>query len=412
MLKQSSLLIVLWIIVAVGCRPLLGDLKPTVSPSQSQGGESIDSEKKSLEETYLKNGINYYNANRLDDAISAFAEVLKLNPQNSHARQMFEYVLKEKAELDAPPEEKESGKKGVSEPFVKPITPQIIITKPLEEGTITLLPEETFDGTKTEKSLFEEPQGESKISPPVPEGIIESLTEPVTPPEEEPVEELSSYELARELIKRYMYDQAITELQKILKDSPNSKIQQKINSLLAQCYFEKGLYNESKRSYEEIIKAEKELVLDAQLGVADCLYYSGDYEGAKYQYLKVLKLLELPPSPQKEQVTIPYPKLPPTDSSVEELSLKSRFGLAESYRAKEEYPDAIVEYQRVIVNHPQQSNSATAYFRIGEIYDRVHSMRDYQKAVENYEKLIKKYPDSIWIEKVRERKKYIEENYL
>ena len=90
----------------------------------------------------------------------------------------------------------------------------------------------------------------------------------------------------------------------------------------------------------------------------------------------------------------------------------AQLGMANSFREKKDYRQALIEYQKVVDFYPETKAAAQAIFSIADIYDHTFEVRDYKRAVLAYGKVVADYPDSLFVERARQRKRYLEENYL
>lgn len=156
---------------------------------------------------------------------------------------------------------------------------------------------------------------------------------------------------------------------------------------------------------------------DAHLMIAKCHEKMGQEDKAGLEYLRLIKRLSISSPPKEvETETIGLKHLleqiTPLPQKKEELESQAHLGAGNAYRTKKEYRNAIVKYNQAIKKSPKSSASADAAFYIADIYDRVLELRDYERAVEAYTKVITDYPDSKWVDRAKERKKYIIDNYL
>jgi tol-pal system protein YbgF len=74
-----------------------------------------------------------------------------------------------------------------------------------------------------------------------------------------------------------------------------------------------------------------------------------------------------------------------------ELAVNARFYIADSYFREENFPQAIVEFQKVVDQHRDSEKSAEAFYRIGLAY---LELNDDQNAVVFLERVVKTYPNS------------------
>ncbi|MEK9149102.1 MAG: tetratricopeptide repeat protein, partial [Candidatus Desantisbacteria bacterium] len=217
------------------------------------------------------------------------------------------------------------------------------------------------------------------------------------------------YLFAYSLIKKGFYQPALNELGQILTEEPETKIKDKILFTMAQILFKMEKYAEAVSTLKTLLTEtpKSSLIYEANLIIADSLFSQKNFLDARLQYLKVLHRLS-----NEEILDDPYPELPPTLRKKEELLAETQLGIGNTYKRLEEYQKAIVEYQKVLDLYPRTASADDACFYLADIYDREPLIRDFEKAVKIYRLLMEVYPDSIWFDRAKERKKYLEENYL
>lgn len=191
----------------------------------------------------------------------------------------------------------------------------------------------------------------------------------------------------------------------------------KIDFELANTYFDAEEYDKALKGFEEIMAKKNDFEYDAHLMIAKCHEKMGQEDKAGLEYLRLIKRLSISSPPKEvETETIGLKHLleqiTPLPQKKEELESQAHLGAGNAYRTKKEYRNAIVKYNQAIKKSPKSSASADAAFYIADIYDRVLELRDYERAVEAYTKVITDYPDSKWVDRAKERKKYIIDNYL
>jgi len=354
---------------------------------------------KALEQENFDIAMAYYKAGMLEEALHFFKETLKLNPEHPEAKQFRDKILEELIKKEAtilPKPEKRIAEKPPELPPLKEVgTPTIKKIPPLKEKEtiVEIEPLPKIEGIKPEIEKKE------KKPPSLPEAPF--------------------FEFAKELRAKKLYSDAITELSHILQDYPETKLKDKIDFELANTYFDKGEYDKALKGFEEIMAKKNEFEHDAHLMIAKCYEKMGDLEKAGTEYLRVIKRLNILPPPKIEEVkpeTIALKRLisqiTPIPQKKEELEAQAHLGAGNIYRGKKQYRQAIVEYNQAIKKCPKSPASAEAAFYIADIYDRVLELRDYERAVEAYTKVITDYPNSKWIDRAKERRKYLIDNYL
>lgn len=83
-----------------------------------------------------------------------------------------------------------------------------------------------------------------------------------------------------------------------------------------------------------------------------------------------------------------------------ELSDNAQYWIGECYYTKKMYPDAILEFDKVIKNYSQGNKVVSALYKIGLSYE---SMDEVKKAKENYKNVFDNYPNSPEAKLARER---------
>ena len=217
------------------------------------------------------------------------------------------------------------------------------------------------------------------------------------------------YLFAYTLIKKGFYQPALNELTQILQEEPETKIKDRILFTMAQIFFKMEKYAEAISTLKTLLAEtpKSSLIYEANLIIADNLFSQNNFLDARLQYLKMLHKLS-----NEEMLEDSYPELPPTLRKKEELLSDAQLGVGSTYKRLEEYQKAIVEYQKVLDIYPKTASADDACFYLADIYDREPSIRDFEKAVRIYKLLMEAYPESIWFDRAKERKKYLEENYL
>ncbi|MDI6751545.1 MAG: tetratricopeptide repeat protein [bacterium] len=338
----------------------------------------------------------YYQSQRLDKALETFSKLLEKDPSYPKAQELFVETLKKRA-----------GKEGVRS--------QESRVKSQESGVKS---QESERRSQKEGVGRKEPK-EIKIAPKLEEPEKATWTEELIIPEIEKKEEEKpkpvlpkkgqDYLFAYTLIKKGFYQPAINELGQILTEEPETKIKDKILFTMAQILFKMEKYAEAISVLKTLLTEtpKSSLVYEANLSIADSLFSQKNFLDARLQYLKVLHKLS-----NEDILEDPYPELPPTLRKKEELLAETQLGIGNTYKRLGEYQKSIVEYQKVLDLYPKTASADDACFYLADIYDREPLIRDFEKAVRIYKLLMEAYPDSIWFDRAKERKKYLEKNYL
>ncbi len=349
---------------------------------------------KALEQENFDVAFAYYKAGMLEEALHFFKEVLKLNPENAEAKQFRDKIL---AELPpTKPEEIVEEKELPTLPPVKEVEP----AKPISFPSLTekeVMPEIEILPKKEEVKPTVEKKVEAKKPPVLPEAPF--------------------FEFAKELRSKKLYADAIAELSNLLKNYPNTVLKEKINFELANNYLEAGQNEEALKLLSEIMGQKKDFEHDAHLKLAQIHEKTGQAEKARIEYLRLIKMLSILPPPKEigtdtVELQPVLAQITPIPQKKEELESQAHFGAGNVFRARKEYRQAIVEYDQAIKNYPKSEAAAEAAFYIADIYDRVPELRDYELAVKAYTRVITDYPQSKWVDRAKERKKYLIDNYL
>jgi len=352
---------------------------------------------KALEQENFNVAMAYYKAGMLEEALHFFKEVLKLNPDHPEAKQLRDEILKKlKKEVPTPPskpQELTQEEKLPSLPSLKEVTTGKELP-PLKEKEALL---------------------EIKELPEIKKEPVKKVVKRKPPS----LPEVPFFEFAKELHAKKLYQDAITELLNLIKNYPETVLKDKINLELANTYFDSGQYDNALKGFEEIMTQKNEFEYDAHLMMAKCYEKMGQMEKAGIEYLRLIKQLGISPPPKVEEVSkevkelkLLIEKITPLPQKKEELESQAHLGAGNVARAKKEYRNAIVEYNNTIKKSPRSPASAEAAFYIADIYDHVPEIRDYEQAVKAYTKVITDYPDSKWIDRAKERRKYLIDNYL
>lgn len=351
---------------------------------------------RALEQENFDIATAYYKAGMLEEALHFFKEVLKLNPDNAEAKQLRDKILEELKKVEAIPS-----------------------PKPQEEKELPQLPpvKEVAQGKELPPLKEKETLPEIKEIPEIKEVKPVAKKEVEKKPPSLP--EAPLFEFAKELRAKKLYQDAITELSNILKNYPETVLKDKITLELSNTYFDAGQYDNALKGFEEIMAKKSEFEHDAHLMMARSYEKMGQVEKAGVEYLRLIKRLSILPHHKVDEVTkemkelkLLIEKISPIPEKKQELEAQAHLGAGNVYRAKKEYRNAIVEYDNTIKASPKSPAAPEAAFYIADIYDSVPELRDYERAVEAYTKVITDYPDSKWIDRAKERRKYLIDNYL
>lgn len=305
------------------------------------------------EDILFQEGLYHYQKGRYDLAIKAFSSVIEISPTYPKIEEMLISSIKKRAET------LKTEKKIQEEPKQKK-----------EEG---------------EKPLKYEPYKDILTLP-------ERETKTITQDEE-------NYLFGRKLISFGMREEGIGFLEAILKKKPKIGFADKILFTIGEAKGDPEIINSLLKKYPKTA-----LKYEARLLICNL---NKDYKKAIIGFMELIKDVSNGTITQD-----PFPHLPPSLKNLDEIIVECQMGLGNAYKELGDYPQSIVEYKKVVDEYPKMKRAPDALFYIADMYDRYPKTRDFIKAVEFYGRLIREYPDSIWNERAKKRKKYIEENYL
>lgn len=319
----------------------------------------------------------YYQSQQLDKALESFSKLLERDSSYPQAERFFVETLKKRAGAEDRRQKTEEIK----------IVPKL---EELEKATSTeeiTIPEKA---TWTEEITIQKKKEEEKPKPTLPKRG-------------------QDYLFAHTLIKKGFYQPALNELVQALTEEPETKIKDKILFTMAQILFKMEKYAEAISTLKTLLTEapKSSLIHEVNLIIADSLFSQNNFLDSRLQYLKVLHRLS-----NEEILEDSYPELPPISRKKDELLSEAQLGVGNTYKRLEEYQKAIVEYQKVLDLYPKAGSADDACFYLADLYDREPLIRDFEKAVRIYKLLMERYPESIWFDRCKERKKYLEENYL
>jgi tetratricopeptide (TPR) repeat protein len=325
----------------------------------------------------FQEGLFYYQSQQLDKALTAFSKLLEKDPAYPQAEKFFVEILKKKSE-------NRGQGQGVRDKGSE------VKRQEVEEIEIVPKLEEPEKATWTEEIVIPKIKEEEK-----PKSILPKRGQ--------------DYLFAHTLIKKGFYQPALNELTQILQEEPEIKIKDRILFTMAQIFFKMEKYQEAISTLKTLLSEtpKSSLIFEANLFIADNLFSQKNFLDSRLQYLKTFHKLS-----SEEMLDDLYPELPPTSRKKEELLAEAQLGIGNTYKRLEEYQKAIVEYQKVLDLYPKTASADDACFYLADIYDREPSIRDFEKAMRIYKLLMEAYPDSIWFDRAKERKRYLEENYL
>ncbi len=172
-----------------------------------------------------------------------------------------------------------------------------------------------------------------------------------------------------ELISTGKYTQAITILEKKLKDTKSDETKAKYNYLIAVCYRKQGNSGKAIYYYKEAINDKKsDFAVLARFQIAKYYQNLKNYELAEKEYKTIIS---------------EYPEF----FSIGE----AKYQLAECNFKLKNYISAIKNYNDFLESFPEGPRSRMSAFRIGNAYQE---SGDSQKAYDQYQKIIRRYPET------------------
>lgn len=146
--------------------------------------------------------------------------------------------------------------------------------------------------------------------------------------------------------------------------------------------FETKAFTQAKNTYSELMSSTQDssVLMQASLGMADCLYNLAEYKEAIAVYAKALK------------------ELPGLKDVPQEIIDKLHYGLAWAYLKEGEFKEAIEEFQKLVKQTGDKIFKISTLCQIGDTYQ---DSGDYNKAVATYDSILRDYPDSLYSDYVQ-----------
>ena len=169
------------------------------------------------------------------------------------------------------------------------------------------------------------------------------------------------------------YTKAIEEFENLIITYPESDLRDDAQYYMGWTYeIKMSLHIQATLAYYTVLfdYPNSHWADDAQLGIGNCYYATGDYGNAVKEYQKVLDN---------------YP--------LSELSSVAQYSLAQSYRRAGYRSTAIEKYQELIFLYPESEYCGPSQYYIGYCY---YEKDEYQSAIDEFQKVIDTYPISTW----------------
>jgi tetratricopeptide (TPR) repeat protein len=187
-------------------------------------------------------------------------------------------------------------------------------------------------------------------------------------------------------------DEAIQKL-KLILDKPMDVVNQsKVKTLLADILVRQQMFNQALIYFAQIELDQKNNPIghEASLKVAKTSYFKGDFDWALKQF-KVLKssVSLLIANDALEYFLLINDNIQ-TDST--HTALK-KFAHADFTLYCKKYDGALIEFQEILKNHPQDPIVEAVYIRLGKTYEELQNQTE---AIAAYQKILENYPESIY----------------
>jgi len=308
-------------------------------------------------EVLYKKALRLYNQNKLDETIITLVELLRIEPENKKAMELFiKACIKKKEEKPIPP---------------KPVLPIKPVVKP---------------PLKKEK-------------------------EPPKLPKKEEMPELIDFKFILTLYNKKMNDKVIPEIENLIKAYPKSELNNKMLYILSESYYNIKNYAAAIENYKKLINPATEFAYDANFGLAKTYKEQGDVDSAIVEYLRLINNIKGGKYGRKEEKEEVVIEVEPFPTPKVKLLVNTHLELAKLYTNKKEFNYAIENFSILIEKFPQSKEAEEALFRLAQLYEGIE-FKDYDKSYDFYNKLIKNYPDSEWVQKAKPRIEYIKKNFM
>jgi tetratricopeptide (TPR) repeat protein len=195
-------------------------------------------------------------------------------------------------------------------------------------------------------------------------------------------------------------DSALAHYEKSLKDPLAQPVYEEFCFRLADVYFYKGDLEQSAESYQKIINDfPKGMFVNNSLERLNLIKDNLDMNRPFLKNFSKALLLEYQENfseAEKLLEKIAQAKV----STLSDAALMEKSSLL---RKKRNFKSSISEYQSLSDKFPDSPYLALALKSIGDVYQQ--DLRDIPKARETYELFLKKFPNSLYVQEVREKLK-------
>ncbi|MBL4890014.1 MAG: tetratricopeptide repeat protein [Candidatus Lindowbacteria bacterium] len=317
------------------------------------------------------------------------------------------------------------------------------ITNPAQEMTPAIEPqlttEDFFGAPLDENSEFEEIEVPTASNLPQDTSIDLDDVFATT-------DELSIYALANDLLSRDLFEDAISEYRRLIREFPRTKLRQSALTRIGYAFKEQGvtLEKEALRQRDMRFSGEANAAIDSSIsafGQAVDAYKSaietvenelqrGFVQLSIAQSLHGVVRAEFfkgSTSQESPPVVVAYLKsfIATKDSTV---AAPARLGIANYYRdlgnarhlsnpkdefsVRQAYERAVEEYEKVLQTAPRSFAAEEALFALGRLYDQNLVVRNFALAVKYYEQLSSRFPTSENARISSDRARFIRDTYL
>ncbi len=195
-------------------------------------------------------------------------------------------------------------------------------------------------------------------------------------------------------------DSALAHYEKSLKDPLSQPVYEELCFRLADVYFYKGDLEQSAESYQKIINDfPKGMFVNNSLERLNLIKDNLDMNRPFLKDFSRALLLEYQENFSEAEKL--FEKI--AQAKVSTLSDAALMEKSSLLRKKRDFKSSILEYQSLNDKFPQSPFLPLALKSIGEIY--LQDLKENQKAKETFELFLKTFPNSLYVQEVREKLK-------
>jgi tetratricopeptide (TPR) repeat protein len=195
-------------------------------------------------------------------------------------------------------------------------------------------------------------------------------------------------------------DSALTHYEKSLKDPLSQPVYEELSFRLADVYFYKGDLEQSAELYQKIINDfPKGMFVNNSLERLNLIKDNLDMNRPFLKDFSRALLLEYQENFSEAEKL--FEKI--AQAKVSTLSDAALMEKSSLLRKKKDFKSSILEYQSLNDKFPQSPYLPLALKSVGEIY--MQDLKENQKAKETFELFLKTFPNSLYVQEVREKLK-------